>query len=133
LYHVLTKEQTKSTQWTLPYTDTNQIQIQRTYNDLRTELLDRQNLNRVISPTTVSAPGFTHNTKLDSLNKVNLSTQERTYLPTYVHTNIQTYTYINSYAVTCLTLQGYTLKCKNKILSNMDDLPTIRRPAKNKS
>jgi len=34
-----------------------------------------------------------HNTKIDSLNKVNLSIQERTYLPTYIHT----YTYIHKY------------------------------------
>jgi hypothetical protein len=116
--HVLNK----GTQWKLPYitvrTDTKKIQIQQTYNDVRTALLDTKNLNRVILPTTVSATGFMHNTKIDSLNNVNLSIQERTYVPTYMHT----YTYINTYAATCLTLQGYTLKCKNKTLSNMDDL-----------
>jgi hypothetical protein len=125
--HVLKKEQMKGTQWTPPYitarTDTNKIQIQHAYNDLRTQLLDMKNLSRVILPTTVSAPCFMHNTKIDSLNKVNLSTQERTYVPIYLHTYIHTYTYINTQAVTCLTLQGYTLKCKNKILSNTDDLP----------
>ena len=92
--HVLKKEQTKGTQWTLLYitarTDTNKIQIQHTYNDLRTALLDIKNLNRVILPTTVSAPGFMHSTKIDSLNEVNLSIQELTYLPTYLHTFIIT-------------------------------------------
>jgi len=57
------------------------------------------------------------------------SKHTRTYVPTYIHI----YTYINTYAVTCLTLQGYTLKCKNNILSNMDYLPMIWGPAKNKS
>ena len=87
--HVLKKEQMKGTKWTLPYitarTDTNKIQIQHTYNDLRTALLDIMNLNRVILPMTVPAPGFMHSTKIDNPNKVNLSIQERTYLPTYIY------------------------------------------------
>jgi len=58
--HVLKKEQTKGTQWTLPYvtarTDTNKTQIQHSYNDLRTALFHIKNLNRVILPTTYQPP-----------------------------------------------------------------------------